>query len=241
MPYVSTRIENIRQTVIRQFSSEKTGPETMPTYEQEWVSPILEVYKKRKIVETYSVLLGLNPIGQALCRKLYEHNEFETVLLFNSPAFSSWNRYPIDLKPPVVPIHGMIADDLMIVFGDVMITEFDWMTDLLFYIRGNVPTRFVISTMTHDGPTCGQVLSKKGERLLQRMDIPRGRSDFYDGVTAPLISAGSAAGLDPVVIFIEESRDSDVILQVDEVTVTQSDVDEAIMHLKNGLEFQLSS
>ena len=241
MLFVSLRRENVRQTVIRLLGSEKAGPEKMPTYEQEWVSPILEVYKKRKIAETYSVVLGLNPIGQALCRRIYERNEFETVLLFNSPAFSSWNRYPIDMKPPVVPIHGMIAEDLMIIFGDVMITEYDWMTDLLFYIRGNVPTRFVISIMAHDGPTCGQILSKKGERLLKRMDIPRGRSDFYDGVTAPLISVGSAAGLDPVVIFIEESRDSDVILQVDEVIVTQSDVDEAIMHLRNGLEFQLSS
>jgi hypothetical protein len=239
--FVSFQRENVRQTVIRLLGSEKVGLEKMPTYEQEWVSPILEVYKKRKIAETYSVVLGLNPIGQALCRRFYERNEFETVLLFNSPAFSSWNRYPIDMKPPVVPIHGMIAEDLMIIFGDVMITEYDWMTDLLFYLRGNVPTRFVISIMSHDGPTCGQVLSKKGERLLKRMDIPRGRSDYYDAVTAPLISAGSAAGLDPVVIFIEESGDGEVILQVDDVSVTQSDVDEAVMHLKDGLDFQLST
>ncbi len=211
----------------------------VPEFEQEWISPILEVYKKRKITDTYTVILGLNPIGQALCRNLYENNEFETILLFNSPAFSSWNRYPVDLKPPVVPVHGMVAEDLMIVFGDVMIREFEWMTDMLFYIRGNVPTRFVVSILTHDGPTCGQVLSKKGNRLLNRMEIPLGRSDFYDGVTAPLISAGSAAGLDPVVLFLEESKDREIILQVDEIAVSQSEVNEARMYLKKGLDFQL--
>ena len=212
----------------------------MPTFEQEWISPILEVYKKRKISENYSIILGLNPLGQAICRNMYEKNEFETVLLFNSPAFSTWNRYPVELKPPVVPVHGMVSDDLMLIFGDVMFKEYDWMTDMLFYLRGNVPTRFVISVMTHDGPTCGQVLSKKGDRLLKRMDVPLGRSDFYDGVAAPLISAGSAAGLDPVVLFLEESRDQEVILQIDDVTVTQADLDEALMLLKTGLEFQLS-
>ncbi|OLS30813.1 MAG: hypothetical protein ThorAB25_07370 [Candidatus Thorarchaeota archaeon AB_25] len=230
----------VRQTVISYLCLEISGQDVMPTFEQEWISPILEVYKKRKITENYSVILGLNPLGQALCRKLYENNEFETVLLFNSPAFSSWNRYPIDLKPPVVPVHGMVTEDLMIIFGDVMFKEYDWMTDLLFYLRGNVPTRFVISLMSHDGPTCGQVLSKKGDRLLKRMEIPLGRSDYYDGITAPLISAGSAAGLDPVVLFFEESRDREIILQVNEVTVTQGDVDEALMRLKSGLDFQLA-
>jgi hypothetical protein len=171
---------------------------------------------------------------------MYEKNEFETVLLFNSPAFSTWNRYPVELKPPVVPVHGMVSDDLMIIFGDVMFKEYDWMTDMLFYLRGNVPTRFVISVMTHDGPTCGQALSKKGDRLLKRMDVPLGRSDFYDGVTAPLISAGSAAGLDPVVLFLEESRNQEIILQIDDVAVTQADMDEALMLLKTGLEFQLT-
>jgi hypothetical protein len=212
----------------------------MPTFEQEWISPILEVYKKRKISENYSIILGLNPLGQAICRNMYEKNDFETVLLFNSPAFSTWNRYPVELKPPVVPVHGMVSDDLMLIFGDVMFKEYDWMTDMLFYLRGNVPTRFVISVMTHDGPTCGQVLSKKGDRLLKRMDVPLGRSDFYDGVAAPLISAGSAAGLDPVVLFLEESRDQVIILQIDDVAVTQADLDEALMLLKTGLEFQLT-
>lgn len=214
---------------------------TMTTFEQEWISPILEVYKKRKITESYSVILGLNPLGQALCRTLYQNNEFETVLLFNSPAFSSWNRYPVDIKPPVVPIHGMVADDLMIIFGDVMIREYDWMTDMLFYLRGNVPTRFVVALTTHEGPTCGQVLSKKGDRLLKRMDIPIGRSDFYDGITAPLISAGSAAGLDPVILFLEESRNSEIILQVEEIPVTQADVDGALTFLKQGLDLQIRS
>ncbi|MGD9396559.1 MAG: hypothetical protein PVJ05_09050 [Candidatus Thorarchaeota archaeon] len=211
----------------------------MSIFEQEWISPILEVYKKRKITESYSVILGLNPLGQALCRRLYEHNQFETILLFNSPAFSSWNRYPVDLKPPVVPVHGMVAEELMIIFGDVMIREFDWMTDLLFYLRGNVPTRFVISLMSHEGPTCGQALSKKGDRLLKRMGISLGRSDFYDGITAPLISAGSAAGLDPVILFLEESREKEIILQVDDIAVTRADVDEALSRLKDGLDFQL--
>ncbi|MHA1951941.1 MAG: hypothetical protein ACW99G_22755 [Candidatus Thorarchaeota archaeon] len=213
----------------------------MPTFEQEWVSPILEIYKKRKITDTYSVILGLNPLGQALCRTLYQKNEFETVLILNSPAFSSWNRYPVDMKPPVVPVHGMISDDLMIIFGDVMIREYDWMTDLLFYLRGNVPSRFVFALATHDGPTCGQILSKKGDRLLKRMNIPLGRSDFYDGISAPLVSAGSAAGLDPVIMFLEESRDSEIILQVEEIAVAQANVDEALMLLKQGLDLQVRS
>jgi hypothetical protein len=213
----------------------------MPTFDQEWVSPILEVYKKRKITETYSIILGLNPLGQAICRTLYQKNEFETVLLFNSPAFSSWNRYPVDIKPPVVPVHGMISDDLMIIFGDVMIREYEWMTDMLFYLRGNVPSRFVVALTTHEGPTCGQVLSKKGDRLLKRMEIPIGRSDYYDGVSAPLISAGSAAGLDPVILFLEESRDSEIIFQIEEVSVSQADVNDAIVFLKQGLDLQIRS
>jgi hypothetical protein len=204
-------------------------------FEQEWISPILEVYKKRKIEETYSVILGLNPIGQAVCRRLYERNEFETVLLFNSPAFSSWNRYPVDIKPPVVPVHGMVNGDLMIIFGDVIVKEYDWMTDLIFYLRGNVPTRFIISLMTHEGMACGQVSSKKGERLLKRMDIPPGRSDYYDGVTAPLVSAGGAAGLDPVVLFLEAIMDM-VLLQIDDVTVSQGEVDSALDLLTRGLD-----
>lgn len=203
------------------------------------MSPILEVYKKRKITDSYSVILGLNPMGQALCRTLYQNNEFETVLIFNSPAFSSWNRYPVDIKPPVVPVHGMVSDDLMIIFGDVMIREYDWITDMLFYLRGNVPTRFVVALTTYEGPTCGQILSKKGDRLLKRMGIPLGRSDYYDGITAPLISAGSAAGLDPVILFLEESRDSEIILQVEEVTVAQANLDEALMFLKKGLDLQV--
>jgi hypothetical protein len=36
----------------------------MPAFEQEWISPILEVYKKRKIEDTHTVILGLNAIGQ---------------------------------------------------------------------------------------------------------------------------------------------------------------------------------
>jgi hypothetical protein len=110
---------------------------------------------------------------------------------------------------------------------------------MLFFIRGNVPTRFVVAMMTHDGPTCGQVLSKKGDRFLRRMGIPLGRSDYYDGITAPLISAGSAAGLDPVVLFLEESKDREIIFQVDEIGVSRTEVDEARMFLKKGLDFQL--
>jgi len=231
----------VRQRVIRQLGEEEAGIAAMPTFDQEWVSPILEVYRKRKIADTYSIILGLNPLGQAMCRTLYQNNEFETVLLFNSPAFSSWNRYPVDIKPPVVPVHGMVANDLMIIFGDVMIREYDWVTDMLFYLRANVPSRFVFAMTTHEGPTCGQVLSKKGDRLLKRMDIPLGRADYYDGITAPLISAGSAAGLDPVVLFFEGSRNSEVILQIDEDTITQADVDEALMYLEKGLDLQMRS
>jgi len=209
-------------------------------FEQEWVSPILEVYKKSKIEETYTVILGLNPLGQALCRHLYEKNNFETVLIFNSPAFSPWNRYPIDGKAPVVPVHGMVTDDVMLIFGDVMVKEYDWMTDLLFYLRGNVPTRFVVSMVSHDGATCGQVLSKKGDRLLKRMGVPVGRADYYDGIAAPLVSAGSVAGLDPVVLFVEENQDQELILQVDDVSVYQSEIDYVAELLDKGLDMNLS-
>jgi len=209
-------------------------------FEQEWVSPILEVYKKSKIEETYTVILGLNPMGQALCRYLYEKNNFETVLVFNSPAFSTWNRYPVDVKPPVVPVHGMVAGNTMLIFGDVMIKEYDWMTDMLFYLRGNVPTRFIISILGYEGPTCGQVFTKKGNRLLNRMEIPIGRADYYDGVTAPLISAGIVAGLDPVILFMEESEGQDLILQVDEISVFQSEVGHALELLDKGLDMDLS-
>ncbi|MBN2228880.1 MAG: hypothetical protein JW779_04730 [Candidatus Thorarchaeota archaeon] len=211
----------------------------MPTFEQEWISPILEVYKKEKVTETYSVIMGLNPMGQALCRHLYERSEFETLFIFNSPAFSAWNRYPVDMKAPVVPVHAMVSNELMLIFGDVMVKEYDWMTDMLFYLRGNIPTRFVFSFVTHDGPTCGQVISKKGDRLLKRMEIPLGRGDFYDGVTAPLMSAGPVSGLDPVVIFLEESQEQDLLLQVDDISVTKSEVDNAIELLEKGLDLSL--
>ncbi|MFW9844895.1 MAG: hypothetical protein ACFFEV_09985 [Candidatus Thorarchaeota archaeon] len=209
-------------------------------FEQEWISPILEVFKKREIEETYSVILGLNPMGQALCRYLYEKNNFETVLIFNSPAFSSWNRYPVEGKAPVVPVHGMVSDEVMLVFGDVMVKEYDWMTDMLFYLRGNVPTRFVVSVVSHAGPTCGQVLSKKGDRLLKRMGVPIGRADYYDGIAAPLISAGSVAGLDPVVLFVEETQDQELILQIDDVSVYRSEVDRLVELLDEGLDMNLT-
>jgi hypothetical protein len=212
----------------------------MPVFEQEWISPILEVYKKRKITETFSLIIGLNPVGHAVCRQLYEKNDFESLVIFNSPAFSSWNRYPVDIKAPVIPVHAMATDDLMIIFGDIMIKEYDWVTDMLFYIRGNIPTRFVISIITHDGLTCGQVISKSGDQLLKRMDVPLGRIDFYDGITAPLISVGPVAGLDPVILFLEESKDQDLVLQVDDISVFQSEVDSALALLERGLSFNLS-
>jgi hypothetical protein len=212
----------------------------MPAFKQEWISPVLEVYKKGKVVESYTIILGLNPLGQALCRQLYEKNEFETLLIFNSPAFSAWNRYPVDQKAPVVPVHAMSNDNLMIIFGDVMIKEYDWMTDLLFYIKGNVPTRFVIALAAYDGPTCGQVLSKQGDRLLKKMGIPIGRAEYYDGITAPLISAGSVAGLDPLILFLEERGDQDLILQMDDISVFQSEVDLAFELLERGLDLSIS-
>jgi hypothetical protein len=210
----------------------------MSTFEQEWVSPILEVYKKCKITDMYTVILGLNPLGQVLCRQLYEQQDFETILVINSPNFSGWNRYPIDVKPPVVPVQGMVNDDLMIVFGDVFIREFEWVPDLLFYLRGNVPTKHVIGIMTHDGPTCGQVISRKGERLLKRMGIPVGRADFYDGLTAPLISLGNVTNLSSVIIFIEKSFGGEVIYQADEYSVSQEDVQKARMILEEGLHLE---
>ncbi len=208
----------------------------MSVFEQEWISPILEVYKKRKISETYSVLLGLNPLGQAVCRRLYEERTFETVLIFNSPSFSTWNRYPAEFKPPVIPVQGMVSGDLMIIFGDVFIKEYEWATDLLFYLRGNVPTRFVTVLQTHDGPTVGQITSRKGQRLLNRMEVQLGRSDFYDGLAAPLISVGPTAGLDPVILFLEETGMGEIILQVDDTTVFSGQIEEAIGLLQNGLD-----
>lgn len=213
----------------------RMGFMTMPAFEQEWISPILEVYKKRKIEDPLAVILGLNPIGQVLCRRLYEETHFETVLVFNSPQFTTWNRYPADVRPPVIPVHGMISDDLMLVFGDVVIKDYEWLADMLFYLRGCVPVNYTIAFMTHDGPTCGMALSRKGERLLKRMEVPVGRPNFYDGLTGPLISVGDVADIDPVVIFLEEEPETEVILQVDEVVVTQADLDKARLLLSKGL------
>jgi hypothetical protein len=212
----------------------------MPDFEQEWISPILEVYKKGKVTENYTVILGLNPLGQILCRQLYENNIFETVLVFGSPSFSVWNRYPTSVKPPVVPVQGMINGDLMIIFGDVVIREYEWVTDMLFYLRGNVPTRFVIALQSYDGPTCAQVMSSKGDRLLKRMKVPLGRSDFYDGLTAPLISVGPVAGLDPVVMFLDATEGGEVVLQVDDDTVFQEQVNSAYALLDEGLNLNMN-
>ncbi len=213
----------------------------MPTFEQEWISPILEVYKKEKITDVYTVILGLNPLGQALCRYMYERNMYETVLIFNAPAFNIWNRYPSDVKPPVIPVQGMISEDIMLIFGDVFIKEYEWVTDMLFYLRGHVPTRFLIALMGHDGPTVGQVISKKGERLLKRMAVPIGRGDFYDGLTAPLMSIGGTAGFDPVVIFQETTPEGEILTQVDDITITRENIEEAIEMLRKGLDFHLAS
>ncbi|NHJ13315.1 MAG: hypothetical protein EAX95_06535 [Candidatus Thorarchaeota archaeon] len=211
----------------------------MTDFEQEWISPILEAYKKEKLTESYTVLLGLNPVGQSLCRQLYERNNFETVLIFNSPSFSVWNRYPTDVKPPVIPVHGMINGDLMIIFGDILVREYEWVTDLLFYLRGNIPTRFVISVQTYDGPSCAQVVSSKGERLTKRMSLPLGRSDFYDGLTGPLMSVGPVAGLDPVVLFLEASVGGEVIMQQDDLSVCQEEIEEAYRLLDMGLALNM--
>jgi len=206
----------------------------MKSYEQEWISPILEVYKKRKITDMYTVILGLNPMGQALCRRLYERNRYETVLVFNSPSFSTWNRYPADVKPPVVPVHAMVDDEMMLIFGDVFVKDYEWVTDMLFYLSEHVPMRFVIALSLYDGPTCGQVLTQKGERLLKRMGIPRGHSEFYDGLVAPLISLGNVIDIDPVVLYLESTPD-EIVLQVDDVAVTQADIDRAMILLEKGL------
>ncbi|MBD3406447.1 MAG: hypothetical protein GF411_10075 [Candidatus Lokiarchaeota archaeon] len=212
----------------------------MPVFEQEWISPILEVYLREKITDNYTVLLGLNPLGQTLCRKIYEKNFFRTVLLFNSPSFSSWNRYPAGIKPPVIPVHGMIRDDLMMIWGDVSIKDYEWLTDALFYIRGNIPTRFLVAIVAHSGPTCGQVLSKKGERLLERLDIPRGHSDFYDGLTAPLISVATVADLDPVILYVEDRLDTEQVIQINDIIVTQGEIDTAEDLINRGFDLQLS-
>lgn len=211
----------------------------MVDFEQEWISPILEVYKKDTQIEEVSIILGLNPIGQSICRRLYEHNTFETVLVFNSPSFSTWTRYPAELKPPVVPVQAMISDDLMLIFGDVIVREYEWVTDMLFYLRGKVPTRFVISLLTHDAATCGQVMSSKGNRLLKRMAVPLGKSDFYDGLAAPLLSIGPVAGLDPAVLFLEISEDTDSIFQMDDITIHQGEVEKGLVLLDKGLDLNM--
>ncbi len=206
----------------------------MPTFEQEWISPILEVYKKRKITDRYSVILGLNPIGQAICRELFGRDTYETLLVFNSPSFSTWNRYPSGLRPPVVPVHGMVNDDLMLIFGDVFVKDYEWVTDMLFYLRGNVPTRFVIAFALNDDATYGQVLSQEGEKLLKRMGLSRGHPDYYDGLAAPLLSLGTVVDIDPVVIHLENTP-GEIILQVDDSIVTADDIELAKELLERGL------
>jgi hypothetical protein len=210
----------------------------MSDFEQEWISPILEVYKKAQIPSKYSVVLGLNPLGQMLCRHIYEKDTFETVLVFNSPSFAVWNRYPADVKPPVIPVQGMVSGHVMLIFGDVIIREYEWVPDLLFYLQSNVPTEAVFALMTHDGPTCGQVVSSKGEKLLSKMEVQLGRSDFYDGLIAPLLSVGPVAGLDPVVLFLEESTEKEVLLQVDDTTVCVGEIERALHLLEVGLNLK---
>jgi hypothetical protein len=83
-------------------------------------------------------------------------------------------------------------------------------------------------------------MTEKGNRLLKRMEIPLGRADFYDGLTAPLISVGGVADLDPVVIFLEEDVEKDVILQVDEIAVGTDEVARARDLLVKGLDLRLS-
>ncbi len=127
----------------------------------------------------------------------------------------------------------------MIIFGDVIIKEYEWVTDLLFYLRGNVPTRFIITFLTHESGTVGQVLSRKGERLLNRMEVPLGRGDYYDGLSAPLISLGTTLGLDPVVLFIEDIQSGAIELQVDETTVYSTQIELVNNLLYKGLDIQI--
>ncbi len=211
----------------------------MPTFENEWISPILEVFKREKITGQYTIVLGLNPLGQAVCRSIYDERTFETVLVFNSPSFSTWNRYPAGLKAPVIPVHGMVNDDLMMIWGDIFVKDYEWVTDLLFYIRGNVPTRFILAFMSHDGPTCGVAISKKGNRLLDRMGVQPGYSDFYDGLIAPLMSVGQVAGLDPVVIFLEQYPGQEIIYQIDDIAVGNVDIERIREYLNSGLDLKL--
>jgi hypothetical protein len=210
----------------------------MPTFEQEWISPILEVYKKRRITDEYTIILGLNPIGQAVCRKIYETLPFETVFIFNSPNFSIWNRYPAEIKPPVVPVQAMVSNDLMIIFGDIVVREYEWVTDMLFFLRGHVPSRFVIALQSYDGPSVGQALSKKGERLLQRMGLPLGRSDFYDGLAAPIISLGPTTSMDPVVLFVEQTTSGEFLLQADDSAIYSEQVENTLDMLVKGLDIR---
>ncbi|NWF97221.1 MAG: hypothetical protein HXY34_13875 [Candidatus Thorarchaeota archaeon] len=207
----------------------------MTLFEQEWVSPILEVYKKRRLTENPTVILGLNPLGHAVCRRIYESLDLETVFVFNSSSFSVWNRYPSGVKPPVVPVHGMTSEDLMIVFGDVFVKEYEWVTDMLFYLMKNVNCRFVLAFQGYEGPTCAQTTSEKGTRLAKRMGLSEGAIEFFDGLTAPLISLSKPAGVDTVAVFVETMTGSELIYQVDDVAVTEEEILTALSLLEKGL------
>ncbi len=198
------------------------------------------MYKKRKITEQHAVILGLNPLGQAICRRLYERAPFEPVFIFDSPAFRILSTYRAETKPPVIPVQAMVSDELMLVFGDVFVKDYEWVTDLLFFLRGTVPMRFLIGLQPYDGPTVGQAFSKKGENLLRRMDIPSGNSEFYDGLTAPMVSIGAAANIDIVILFIEHISAENLVDQHPSLTIADSQIETTMQMLQQGLDFHLS-
>jgi hypothetical protein len=92
---------------------------------------------------------------------------------------------------------------------------------------------------TYDGPTVGQVISKKGERLLNRMEVPRGSSEFYDGLSAPLIGLASTTNLDPVILFVEQIGHGEFALQTNEVTIYKEQVETTMNKLETGLDLRL--
>jgi hypothetical protein len=73
------------------------------------------------------------------------------------------------------------------------------------------------------------------------MEVPLGRSDYYDGLSAPLISLGPTVGIDPVVLFIEDVQSGTVELQVDDTTVYSTQIELVNNLLYRGLDIQIVS
>ncbi len=91
--------------------------------------------------------------------------------------------------------------------------------------RDSIPPRFIIALITHEGPSCEQLVTSRGDRLLKRRSTPLGRADFHDGVCAPLISMNEVSDIDFEVRFLEPFPNNGVVVQTDGSTVNQKEVD----------------